>query len=621
MPERAWQMLKRSLLCALPVALLAGVAGQPLALLSVPVALGLGAWAASRAGFRLVLCGALLGTCLVSGVVTGQPSLARTLFLQLLALACIGIAVGFSEAHARHPNATADTPATRQGPPWLDWAAWVLVTLYLLTNWALTSYAYSSAGDRFMPQDTAYFEQCLWGLTSGNNFLMGSSQQWWIYDPPLTSHFAMHFSPLLLGVAGLYALWPSYHALHLVQCVAVSAAAWPLYRWVAARDRVAALAWLVAYLCSAAVLAQTWLSFHELILAVPCVAWAAYFWLEGRLRALLLALVGAMLAREDLALLTIMAGVSLWLPSHRALARNPSNRLRWGLGLVGVGLVWFVGTGAIMRAFGASGSQVILALFRTFGDTPLEILTSMLRHPDQVLRLMLEGHRTQYLLELLRPGGFAAVVNPLTLWALPATAINLLVRGAGTAWLDVHYSAYLPPILALASVAVWERWIPWLAARVHTPPGPLRRTIACCMLPLALAGLPDVTVPRLDGWRGRPDGAEALEMVAKIPPNVSVAAPRALVHLLAKRERLYIVNRWVAYAIYDPEYVLVDKIPSATGLRDGTLVSYTAYVSFIASNPRFESIADGQYYQLFRDRLHQAQALPADRIRLLNAEE
>lgn len=559
-----------------------------------------------------------LSLMMAPSLLAGTPSLSRVV-LDLLLYGLAGVMLGsgrvtgclfgpvlgaLATVDKTGVPAQAGVPSTDRHDRGCDIAAGVVLLLYWLVNLGLITRAFLTLGERFMPQDTAYFEQCLWGLTQGRNFLMGSSQQWWVYDPPLTSHFAMHFSPMLLGVAGIYALLPSFHVLHAVQGLAITLSALPFYLAWRPSFRPAGLAWMLAYLLSATVISQTWLSFHELALAAPCVSFAAYAFLTQRFRLYFVSLLLAMAVREDLALLAIMAGMSAML-----LSRSRDFR-RWGLLPILSGVLWWIGAGKLMAFMGASGGQVILGLFSRFGHTPGEIVVTMVGSPALVLGMLLEDHRLSYVLEELRTGGFGALASPLNVWVWPAMAVNLLVRGAGTAWPDVHYSVYLPAVLMMGALGFWQKAGRWLAARLMLDMREAHLSLAVCLLPLVLMGLPDVVSTRVNAWKGSPDGPEALEMVQAIPAEASVAAPRHVTPFLAKRERLYIVNRRQAYSFYDPEYVMVEQNPGQSGLSDGTLEPYAAYVEKLRHDDAFELVKEGQYYRLYREREHVTRALP-----------
>jgi len=495
----------------------------------------------------------------------------------------------------------------RVGGRGIDWGVAGGLVVYIGATWGGVSLMYSHFGDRTISQDTAYFEQVVWGFVSGRNFFMGSSQAWWYYDPPLTSHFAMHFSPVLFLVAGVYALWSSYHVLHLLQIVAIASAALPVYKLSRGIDPIAAALFALAYLLNAAVLSQTQGAFHELALAVPVVAWAVYFFLERRLWPCVLCLVLAIAVREDLALVVCMFSLAAMI------SRDVERRPRWAWcvlpGLIGV-MGWSV-AGMVMRSFGNSGDQVILSLFSRFGQSQGEILLNMMLHPGEVIALLLEDHRSRYLIGLLRPGLFASMLSPAFLLALPPLLINLLVRGAGTAWLHAHYTVYLPAILMPAAVSVWLRYAPSFAAWTRSSVQQVMRGVAGLMVVASLVGLPDVFPKEvLEAYVRPPETQEIVAVLAAVPPDAAVAAPRHLLHALGKRTELYMVNRWAAYTRYAPEFIIVERDFSRVELKDGTRTPYAWYAHYLAHDPRFEVVVQQPTLLMYRDRLIGAGSSP-----------
>ncbi len=501
----------------------------------------------------------------------GTPSAPRTLLY--LGLSLCALAVG-SVAERWAP--------ARDSKKWSR-AFFLFLALVAFVAFGALTYKAAIFGDRELGQDTAYFEQSIWGFVTGRSFFLGTSQAWWRYSPPLQSHFGMHFSPVLFLLAALYRLWPSYHLLHLVQVLAVLSAAIPIFLLVRREDPVAAFLMGVAYVLHPVVGYQTQLAFHVLSLAAPAVAWAAFFFIRGRLWLYLAALAAACCVREDLALLALVAGFPALLSrSHRA------RGLAWILlpPLVGV----MGGTVALLttRAFCDGGNEVIQGLFSHLGDSPRAIVVNAVTHPLTFLGFMCDRFHLRYLVGLLRPGLFAALYHPLTILVLPVLAINLLARGAGTASLDMYYSVYIPPVLMSGAVMVWTRAASKLARLARASLEQTRIAVAGLMIVATLLSLPCVLNKRqLACYVPRPDVEDIRIVLDAIPPDAAVAAPRHMAHALARREKLYLVNRWADYSNYDPEYVVVETDFSALGLNDGTVESYRTYAEELAHGSEF----------------------------------
>ncbi len=498
--------------------------------------------------------------------------------------------------------AVACTMAERWEPRWSEKAcsrAFSLALVSLMAGaFAAVTYKFWIFSDGMLSQDTAYFEQGIWGFVTGRNFFQGSSQGWWRYSPPLESHFSMHFSPVLFPLAGLYALWSSYHLLHLVQVVAVLSAAVPVFLVVRRVDPVAAVLFGVAYALNPAVVYQTQLSFHVLSLAAPAVAWAGYFFLRKRLGPFLACLILACCVREDLALLAAAGGVPALL-SRRG--RRPL--AAWVLLPV---VVAVVGGGAAVlttRTFCHSGNEVIQGLFSHLGDSPRAIVANVVRDPVHFLAYAWDACRVRYLVGLLRPGLFGALLQPLSILAVPVLLVNLLARGAGTASLDMYYSVYIPPVLTTAAVATWLRLEAPLSRVARAPVRSTRLAVAALALVATLMGLPSVFGrQQLAGYVPSSSVDDIRAVVAAIPPDAAVAAPRHVVYALARREELYLVNRWAQYVRYDPEYVAVETDFSDSTLNDGTLESYRDYARALGEDPDFVPVVVRPHLVLYRKR-------------------
>ena len=231
------------------------------------------------------------------------------------------------------------------------------------------------------------------------------------------------------------------------------------------------------------------------------------------------------------------------------------------------------------------------------------------RHPLRFIGYMTAAYHLRYLLELFRPGLFGALANPLVLLAVPVLLVNLLARGAGTASLELHYNVYVPPVLMTAAVATWLHFVPRLARVARASAHATRIAVASLVLIVTLVGLPCVFGrSQLAAYVPPPHLAEIRSVLARIPAEASVAAPRYMAHALAQREELYLVNRWAEYARYDPEYVIVETDFSYAVLNDGTLESYQAYARALAEDPALTPILAQSMLILYRKKADGASA-------------
>src|SRR5689334_10779758 len=97
--------------------------------------------------------------------------------------------------------------------------------------YAAATFAWYCAWKHFLAEqsaDPAIFENCFW------NALHGHGLRSWLEGS--FPHLAVHFSPGILLLLPLYALFPSMHVVHAVVCLGVAAAGYALY--LEARERL-----------------------------------------------------------------------------------------------------------------------------------------------------------------------------------------------------------------------------------------------------------------------------------------------------------------------------------------------------------------------------------------------
>jgi uncharacterized membrane protein len=369
------------------------------------------------------------------------------------------------------------------------------------------------------------FSQSTWTQLHGHTFANTHET----VDGSLGSHFGIHFSPTLLIAAPVYALLPSPMVLLVLQSLALSLVALPMF--LIARERVANTAALILALATLAIPVFALggpLDFRDqnlLPVLLLMVVWAIE---TKRTRlAFVLALV-ALGVREDTGLTLAMLGVY-------AMFRRAGVKV--GLGPMALGIGWFmVVTKLVIPHFSSPGlwmdpKRFFVDVFGQWGDTPLAALKAMATRPAALAQALINGGTARYLYALLMPLlGLPPFGDWALLVALPNLAINLLSRLPFMRAVSQGYSLVPLAFLALATVMV--------AARAAKSALPARQAGTALALGLVvLAG----TIPALAIGLGRPEqpappAAAAGRVVNLIPERESVYAPVSLYPALCNRE-------------------------------------------------------------------------------------
>ena len=399
------------------------------------------------------------------------------------------------------------------------------------------------------------------------------------YTSNLLAH---HFSPILLFIAPLYALWPHPETLLVVQTAALALAVIAFYR-IGRRlgGEATGLALAAAYWLYPAAHYVNLFDFHEIGLAVPLLAFALDGFLADRLRRGA-AFVGlALLTREEVAIVT--AGLGLWLFLR--------GRRGWGLGLMAVGVGWAALTiGWLAPALGGTGRYYYLRRYEWLGGSPAEIAATVLTRPDYVLGGLLTRERLDFLLRLLLPLGLLPLLGPeLLVLSLPSFGYLLLSNYREQYELANQYSAVVIPWLVGAAGAGAARLFSGRVGR-----GPVLGLLLGASLGAYLAYDPGPLGGRFqpEQFVVGPHVEAGREVLGLIPPGAAVSAQSDLVPHLANREHIYTFPN-----IFGADYIVVDTRGSPWPFKPE---EFRRFLDRIDRNPAWRLVAARDGYRVYR---------------------
>jgi len=290
--------------------------------------------------------------------------------------------------------------------------------------------------------DLAIKEQVLWNTAHGRFF--ASSLE-------VENALADHFQPLMLALVPLYATLPSPELLLWIQTLALAAGAVPLYRLAQRRLNSTGLALVLAaaYLLYPATGFVNRFDFHPEVLAIPAFI-AAFDALEGdNLKGASLWLLVPLLSKENLGFSVAAFGL------YAALFRR---RVRFGLAWAGVGLAVSSATMFWLIPSLRHGPSDTLARYGWLGETPGEMVRTLLSRPQYVWQHLAEPNRGLCLLQLLVPTGFLALLGlPEFLLVAPGLSINFLAQHHCQAEIYCHYTVPVIPFVHVATVVGLQR--------------------------------------------------------------------------------------------------------------------------------------------------------------------
>ena len=429
--------------------------------------------------------------------------------------------------------------------------------------------------------DQALFLQELWSTVQGRLFESSLSS---VLSGPVKLagelpridylHLGQHANALTLTVAPLLVLFGSW-ALPLAQVSLLTAAGLVLWR-IASRRLPESLAIRItaAYYLSGAVIGPAIENFHDLIWLPLLGFLVVEALLEDRRRQLIITALLLLLVREDSGL--VLFSLGLW-----GLVRRPG--VRWmSAGLMLMAFVWvLLVTGWIQPAVDSSLSDRFLQekfghLVEDVSGGTFAVVLGMLSKPLAVLQAIVSppGSTLGFLLALSLPLLFIPLlsIDSALLVAVPLF-IALVSQGRSALSVTLRYVLALVPGLYLGAVLWWQahptvwsrRWIP----RCWT--GALTLGLVLTLVANPHRSLSALVPDSFSPWVHVPPGqmlerrAAALDAVAMIPKQASVAADTPLLPLLAQRDVAMRFPKHIRYLDRDGEPKNVDWVVAFPG--------------------------------------------------------
>jgi len=466
-------------------------------------------------------------------------------------------------------------------------AAIVFGSLALLRHWTFHSTA----------SDLAVFDQVLWNTIHGR--FMESTLSLARCEPH--SFFGDHFSPALLLMLPIYAVFPHPETLIVVQTIALALGVWPIY--LLARHFLPGsgerLVWVAAFLLSAPLSWIALYDFHEITLAVLPLGFAMYFLATRRTVPMILCLLAALLAKEEVAVIGVGFGVALalqrrWLPSALVIA--------------GSVFAFVVTLKVIIPFFAAGAPYQYLGRYASLGRDEAEIARTLLLDPLRALAVLGQGEvgsKVVFVLSLFGPGlGLALRSKWALVTTLPTLGYLMVSDYGGFHTLHNQYGAPLIPLALGASIlgvaGLSDRW------RRMVTRGVVASTL---FFAFTFGGLP-LSINFADAFlRGEPDRAPSgqpilarepryepfLAAVRAIPPDAAVSSRDFFTTQIPQRRFNY---NLVGLDVCDAQYVILDYAAPSANRDVSKHLSDVEQVKTLG----FDEIASGEGLSLLRRR-------------------
>jgi uncharacterized membrane protein len=386
--------------------------------------------------------------------------------------------------------------------------------------------------------DLGNMVQAVWSTTQGRPLQMtdaASGEQ--------ITRLGAHVDPILVLLAPLWWIYPGPELLLVVQAAALAAGIYPAVRLALKYTESA----FVAGLLGAWYLAFPWIvwnafdEFHPVTLAIPLLLYAIWFLDEHRI-SIFAVFAGLAIITGELIGLTV-AGIGLWYAIRY-------RRFRVGGVISLVGTAWtVVAVAVIVPAFSEREASRYYDRFESVGGSPTGLLKKLVTDPLVVIEQLTSATDVKYVVWLLAPTAFLALLAPLLLIAaLPQLGVNLLAEWSTAALPMFHYVSAIVPVVIAATIMALARFS--ARARVAAAGVALGAAVLILAAYPPRPGAQTFVFPETWPSERRKAMREALEL---IPPSVPVTATNRLgAHLSERRViQLFPERRGAEWAVVD----------------------------------------------------------------------
>lgn len=289
--------------------------------------------------------------------------------------------------------------------------------------------------------DLGNMAQTVWNTFHGNIFMLT--------DPNgirEISRLAFHADFILILLSPLYFIWEDPRMLLLIQTIVLSFGG--IFVYLIAihllKNKIIALSFALCFFINPAINYTNLFDFHAVTLATTFLLGAFYFILKSNYKAVILFLIFAGITKEQIWAVVALFGLYLaFINKQKVLGLS----IFAASSIIFYLLIWKL----IPNALG--GEHFATQFFGEFGDSPGDIIKSMLLHPIQTIQTLLMPDRISYIKQLFLPLGYLSLAAfPFLIFAGPDLLINLLSGSPQMHQIYYQYSAAITPFIFISGV-------------------------------------------------------------------------------------------------------------------------------------------------------------------------
>ncbi|MEM2424953.1 MAG: DUF2079 domain-containing protein [Candidatus Bathyarchaeia archaeon] len=368
---------------------------------------------------------------------------------------------------------------------------------------------------------------------------------------PSRSLFGIHFTPFLLLLVPIYAVYQNPIILLVLRPVAISLGLIPLYLILSMNDiskRRFVIVFAIIYLVYPPTL--TPISNFDVLAFLPALFLFALYYFEKRnyLRAYLFILLSLMI-NEFVSLIVVATAIYVlladWRKNLEILKRKKVNsNIIFSIALLLTGVLWFILASSVITYFNPAALRTKWE-WGELGSGPGEIILSVLINPSKALNALLnDGQRKfLYIVALLGPLAFTSLLEPLALiMALPWLAASLLSINPLYYSVETQYPAFVSPFIFFSAIKGIRKII-----NFNTD---LMKRIVTLMVIMILLSV--LLIPSTVHLKSNETRDIIWLALSEIPPNASVSIMPDIYPHVCNRLEVY------PYFVEGVDYVLVN---------------------------------------------------------------
>src|SRR3990167_998923 len=260
------------------------------------------------------------------------------------------------------------------------------------------------------------------------------------------SRLAFHADFMLIFISPLYYLWEDPRLLLIIQTLVIALGGIFIYliSQKILNNKLISLVLSFSFYIYPAVNYVNLFDFHAVSFTITLFLAAFYFILKERYSITLILLFLAGITKEEVWTVNAIFGIYLATkPRHR----NLGILVFLVSSLVFYFLIWH----AIPKALG--GNHFALSFYEDFGDSPTQVVKTLILSPNKILPIILEQERLDFIKKLFIPLGYMSFLSPQYLiFALPDLAIDLLSKNKVLHQVYYQYSSTIIPFVFISTM-------------------------------------------------------------------------------------------------------------------------------------------------------------------------